>query len=39
MIGLNDLMISSIALANDATLVTRNQAEFHRVPSLRIVTW
>jgi tRNA(fMet)-specific endonuclease VapC len=38
-IGPNDLMIAAIALANDQTLITRNQAEFHRVPGLRVVSW
>jgi tRNA(fMet)-specific endonuclease VapC len=38
-IGANDLLIASIALAADSTLVTRNQDEFHRVPGLRVQTW
>jgi tRNA(fMet)-specific endonuclease VapC len=38
-IGANDLLIASIALATDATLVTRNQDEFHRVPGLRVQAW
>ncbi|MBL9039521.1 MAG: PIN domain-containing protein [Archangium sp.] len=38
-IGPNDLMVAAIALAADATLVTRNGAEFRRVPGLRVETW
>src|SRR5262245_26469662 len=33
-IGGNDLIIAATALAADATLVTRNQDEFRRVPGL-----
>jgi len=39
MIGPNDLLIATIALANDQTLITRNQQEFHRIPGLRVVSW
>lgn len=38
-IGPNDLLIGSIALANDLTLITRNQTEFHRIAGLRVVSW
>jgi tRNA(fMet)-specific endonuclease VapC len=38
-IGLNDILIASISLANDLTLVTRNQNEFRRVAGLRLVAW
>ena len=38
-IGPNDLMIASIALAHDLTLVTHNVAEFARVPGLRVEDW
>lgn len=38
-IGENDLMIAAIALANEMTLVTGNQREFHRVPGLMIAEW
>lgn len=38
-IGANDLLIASIALANDATVVTRNEREFRRVPGLRVEVW
>lgn len=39
MIGPNDLMIASIALANQLILVTQNTAEFSRVPNLILETW
>ena len=35
----NDLLIASIALANDLTLVTHNTGEFSRVEGLRIEDW
>jgi tRNA(fMet)-specific endonuclease VapC len=38
-IGPNDLMIAATALANDRTLISRNQSELHRVPGLRVVSW
>ena len=38
-IGSNDLLIASIALVNDATLITRNHREFARVPGLRWEEW
>ena len=38
-IGANDLMIASIALAAEATLVSRNLEEFERVPGLNVVSW
>ena len=38
-IGPNDLLIAAIALANNATLVTHNTAEFNRVPGLTIADW
>jgi tRNA(fMet)-specific endonuclease VapC len=38
-IGLNDLLIASIALANDLTVVTNNTDEFNRVPGLRVEDW
>jgi tRNA(fMet)-specific endonuclease VapC len=38
-IGLNDLLIASIALANDLTVVTNNNDEFKRVPGLRVEDW
>jgi tRNA(fMet)-specific endonuclease VapC len=38
-IGPNDLMIASIALANEVTLVTHNSREFGRVDALLIEDW
>ena len=38
-IGPLDLLIASHALALDATLVTTNLGEFHRVPELRCEDW
>lgn len=38
-IGPNDLMIASIALAHNLTLVTHNTREFGRVSGLRLVDW
>ena len=38
-IGPYDLLIASIALVNDATLITRNTGEFQRVNGLRIEDW
>ena len=35
----NDLLIASIALANDLTVVTNNTDEFKRVPGLRVEDW
>jgi tRNA(fMet)-specific endonuclease VapC len=39
LIGANDLLIASIALAAKVTLVTRNTEEFARVPQLALATW
>jgi len=39
LIGPNDLLIASQALALDLTLVTDNEREFSRVPDLRIENW
>ena len=39
LIGPNDLMIASIALAHNMELVTHNTGEFLRVPGLRVVDW
>lgn len=39
LIGLNDLLIASIALANDLTVVTNNTAEFNRIPGPRVEDW
>ncbi len=38
-IGTMDLKIASIALAQDATLLTCNARDFGKVPSLRIDDW
>ena len=38
-IGPNDLLIAATALANGATLVTRNVREFKRVDGLRVECW
>lgn len=38
-VGTMDLKIASIALANDATLLTRNTNDFERVPGLHIEDW
>jgi tRNA(fMet)-specific endonuclease VapC len=38
-IGANDLMIASIALVGELTLVTRNLDEFARVPGLQVERW
>jgi tRNA(fMet)-specific endonuclease VapC len=39
LIGPNDMMIASIALANGLTLVTQNTSEFSRVPGLALENW
>ncbi len=38
-IGEMDLMIASIALANDLKIVTNNEREFERVKDLKIENW
>lgn len=38
-IGTQDLKIAAIALANDATLLTRNLADFRKVPDLKTEDW
>jgi tRNA(fMet)-specific endonuclease VapC len=38
-IGTQDLKIAAIALANDATVITRNAQDFSRVPNLRFEDW
>lgn len=39
LIGPNDLLIASISLAHDATLITHNTSEFSHVPNLQIEDW
>ncbi|MEO5802504.1 MAG: type II toxin-antitoxin system VapC family toxin, partial [Verrucomicrobiota bacterium] len=38
-IGSMDLKIACIALAHDATLLTRNVNDFSQVPGLRVENW
>jgi tRNA(fMet)-specific endonuclease VapC len=38
-IGRADILIASIVLAHDATLVTRNVRDFSRIPRLRYENW
>ncbi len=38
-IGRADLLIASITLANQATLVTRNQRHFRQIPNLSLENW
>ncbi len=37
--GRNDLLIACIALAHDATLVTRNTKDFAGIPGLKVENW
>jgi tRNA(fMet)-specific endonuclease VapC len=39
MIGPNDLMIASIAIANKSILITHNVKEFKRIDGLEIADW
>ena len=38
-IGPNDLIIASIVLANNGTLVTNNPKEFNRIGKLKVINW
>lgn len=38
-VGTMDLKIAAIALANDATLLTRNLSDFGKVPDLKVEDW
>jgi tRNA(fMet)-specific endonuclease VapC len=38
-IGTMDLKIAAIALANDATLLSRNRSDFDKVPGLPVEDW
>ena len=35
----NDMWIASIAIQNDATLLTRNEADFHDISGLRVLSY
>lgn len=37
--GTQDLKIASVCLAHDATVLTRNLADFNKVPDLRVENW
>ncbi len=37
--GTMDLKIAAICLAHDATLLTRNLADFDKIPGLRVENW
>ncbi|MDX2179714.1 MAG: type II toxin-antitoxin system VapC family toxin [Bryobacteraceae bacterium] len=39
LIGDHDMLIAATALSRQATLITRNVAEFQRVPGLRLLSW
>jgi tRNA(fMet)-specific endonuclease VapC len=38
-IGPNDLLIATITIAHNGTLVTRNRKEFSRIPNLKTEMW
>jgi tRNA(fMet)-specific endonuclease VapC len=38
-IGAHDLLIASIAIANDLILITHNTRKFLRIPGLKIEDW
>jgi tRNA(fMet)-specific endonuclease VapC len=38
-VGAMDLKIAAVALANQATVLTRNLSDFNKVPGLRIEDW
>ncbi|MDZ7754797.1 type II toxin-antitoxin system VapC family toxin [Rhodohalobacter sp.] len=38
-VGPNDLLIATIVIANNGTLVTRNLKEFGRIPGLKLTEW
>lgn len=39
LIGPNDLLIASISLAYNTTLITHNLSEFSRIPELKLEDW
>src|SRR5262245_13218812 len=39
MVGDSDLLIASVALATDSTLVTNNTRHFNRIPGLKLDNW
>jgi tRNA(fMet)-specific endonuclease VapC len=38
-VGTMDLKIASVALANNATLLSRNLQDYQKVPGLRVLDW
>lgn len=38
-VGPNDLLIATITVANNGTLVTRNTKEFSQIPGLKLTEW
>ncbi len=38
-VGTMDLKIAATAIANNATLITRNTADFNKVPGLKVEDW
>jgi tRNA(fMet)-specific endonuclease VapC len=38
-VSANDLLIASVALAHDLTLVTHNTKDFENIPNLRVEDW
>lgn len=38
-VGIQDLKIAAVALANNVVLLTRNRRDFGRIPGLRIDDW
>ena len=38
-VSVADLMIGSVALVHDLTLVTHNTADFQNIPGLRLADW
>lgn len=38
-VGNNDLRIAAIALENGATVVSRNQNDYRRIPQITVAAW